>query len=174
MTQKKNTSGIWIIGWVIAFVAIVYLVSPTGNGIFARTSTTTSSSQQVGGGCPMMKNTTTPWEWCGGGRTVTTPPTNNTVDITNTYETVNLGHNEVSLLPETVNLTAGKNYKLVITPSADGAWCMNNMTLPGLDSNIYPVKKWVPVTIVINNAKAGTYELVCGNMGMHQWTIVIQ
>jgi len=77
---------------------------------------------------------------------------------------VNVGHNEYALIPETVTLTAGKNYKLVITPTADGGGCMNNMTFPGLDSNVYPVKKGVPVTIVINNAKAGTYEVICGNM----------
>jgi len=29
-----------------------------------------------------------------------------------------------------VTLTAGKNYKLIITPTADGGGCMNNMTFP--------------------------------------------
>jgi hypothetical protein len=83
-------------------------------------------------------------------------------------------HSAYALEPETVTLVAGKSYKVIITPSADGGGCMNNMTIPGLDSNVYPVKKWVPVTIVINNAKAGTYEVVCGNMWMHQGNIVIQ
>ena len=202
---KKSNSGIWMIVWIVAFVAIAYLVSPQSNWLFTRSSkSSTVSTQQAGGGCggetsqwcwwgwgwcDGSKTTTSTsscsagwgwcgewgWGWCGGSKTTTTTtPTNNTVDTTITYETVNIGHNEYALVPETVTLTAGKSYKLVITPTADGGWCMNNMTFPGLDNNVYPVKKGVPVTIVINNAKAGTYEVVCGNMGMHQWTIVIQ
>lgn len=180
MTHKKKYSGIWMIVWIVAFVAIAYLVSPQSNWLFTKwkniQNLASSYPQQTNGSCSMARNTTTQWcGWCGGSRTTaTTTQTNNTVDTTNTYETVNVWHDEYALVPETVTLTAGKSYKLVITPTADGGWCMNNMTLPWLDSNVYPVKKGVPVTIVINNAKAGTYEVVCGNMGMYQWTINIQ
>ena len=188
--KKKSNSGIRMIVGIVAFVAIAYLISPASNWLFARASKSdTVSTQQVGGGCGWGTSQwcsawtcgTSQWCWwgcgggCGGNKTTTTQtPTNNTVETTSTYETVNVWHSAYALEPETVTLIAGKSYKLIITPSADGAGCMNNMTIPWLDSNIYPVKKNIPVTIVINNAKAGTYEVVCGNMGMHQWTIIVQ
>lgn len=174
MTHKKNNSGIWMVVWIVAFVAIAYLISPEWSSVFAgwykanRTTTNSISAPQGGGWgwCPMMRNFQK--------TKANAAPTNNIVETTTSYETVNVWHDEYALVPETVTLSAGKNYKLVITPTADGGGCMNNMTLPGLDNNVYPVKKGVPVTIVINNAKAGTYELVCWNMWMHQWTILVQ
>ena len=180
MTHKKNTntSSIWIIAWIIGFVAIAYLISPEWKWLLSRNNQhyiNSAYAQQAGWWCPMMRNTRTQW-WgcCGGSRTTTTPTTTNVVDTTSTYETMNVWHDAYSLIPETVNLTAGKNYKLIITPSADGGWCMNTMTFPWLDSNVYPVKNGTPVTVVINDAKAGTYQVVCWAMWMHQWTIVIQ
>ena len=176
MTHKKQSNSEWmIVAWIVILGGILYFVS-SGN-LFARnrtnsnnTNTTATSSYS----CPMMRNTQW-WGWCGGSKTTTTTTaTNNTVDTAITYETVNVGHNEYALVPETVTLTAGKSYKLIITPTADGGWCMNNMTFPGLDENVYSVKKDVPVIVVINNAKAWNYEVVCGNMGMYQWTIIIQ
>lgn len=47
-------------------------------------------------------------------------PTNNVIDSTVSYETVNVGHTAFALNPETVTLKAGKSYKLVITPTEDG------------------------------------------------------
>ena len=176
MSHKKKSNsgrmigaGIIILGWAFYFVF--------SENLFIKNQTNINTTQTSSYSCP-MKNTQG-WGWCGGSRTTTTPPnttpiTTNSIDTTTSYETVNVWHSAYALEPETVSLVAGKNYKLVITPTADGAGCMNNMTIAWLDSNIYPVKKWVPVTIVINNAKAGTYEVVCGNMWMHQGNIVIQ
>lgn len=184
-----------MIAWIIAFVVIAYFISPQWREIFDRSNNTTT---QIGTTCWTsqwcgwwwcwwgVKTTTSTsscgvgwgcgWGWCGGNKTttITTPTTSTTIDTTVSYETVNIGHNEYALVPETVTLTAGKNYKLIITPTADGGGCMNNMTFPWLDDNVYPVKNGVPVTVVINNAKAGNYEVVCGNMGMYQWAIIIQ
>jgi len=169
MTHKKsNVNVIWIVVVLLVILwGIFYFVLAGGN----KNNATTSSYS-----CP-MKNTQ--WGGCAGWATTptTTPTTTTTttnIDTTASYETVNVGHTAYALVPETVTLVAGKNYKLIITPTEDGGWCMNNMTIAGLDSNVYPVKKGVPVTIVINNAKAGMYEVVCGNMGMHQGNIVIQ
>ena len=178
MTYKKNTtnSGRTIVVWAIILAAIFYFVSSWN--IFAKnrintnnTNTTTRSNYS----CPMMRNTQW-WGWCGGSRKITAPASTaaNAAVPASTYETIQIWHDEVSLLPETVKLTAGKSYKLAITPSADGGWCMNTMTFPGLDDTVYPVKKGETVTVTINNAKAGTYEVVCWAMGMHQWTIIIQ
>lgn len=174
MTHKKNTinPGRMIVAWIIILAGIFYFVSPIN--LFARNKGNISTNSNYS--CPMMRNTQW-WGWCGGSKTSETPtttPTTNTVNTTSTYETVNVGHNEYALVPKTITLTAGKNYKLIITPTADGGGCMNTMTFPWLDSNVYPVKNGTPVTVVINNAKAGTYEVVCWAMGMHQWTIVIQ
>lgn len=175
MTHKKKYNsgriigaGIVILGWAFYFVF-------SGN-FFIRNQINTNTTPTSNYSCP-MKNIQG-WGWCGGTRTSitsnTTPITTNTVDTKNTYETVNIWHSAYALDPETVSLVAGKNYKLVITPTADGAGCMNNMTIAWLDSKVYPVKKWVSINIIINDAKAGRYEVVCGNMWMHQGNIVIQ
>lgn len=173
ISKTTAYSGRMIAVWILILAGIFYLVS--ASNIFAKNKINTDSTTNTNVSCPMANNTTSQWRWCGGSRTTTTTPTpTNTVETTSAYETINVWHNEYALVPETVTLTADKSYKLVITPTADGAWCMNNMTIPGLDNNIYPVKKDTPVTIVLNNVKAGTYEMVCGNMWMRQGTIVIQ
>ena len=179
MTKKhKSTTSTWTgkVGIILLWIWIL-AISIAGYSYYGTWSKSVPINTNQGESCPMMRNTTTQWwGWCGGGSktTISTTPTNNTVDATNTYETMNIWHDAYSLIPETVNLTAGKNYKLIITPSADGAWCLNTMTFPWLDSNIYPVKNGTPITVVINNAKAGTYQVVCWAMWMHQGTIVIQ
>lgn len=167
MTHKKSNANVtWIVVVLLVILwGIFYFVLAGGT----KNNTTNSSYS-----CP-MKNTQ--WGGCAGWTTTPTTPTPTTttnVDTTASYETVNVWHSAYALVPETVTLVAGKNYKLIITPTEDGAGCMNTMTVAALDSNVYPLKKGVPVTIVINNAKAGTYEVVCGSMGMHQGNIVIQ
>jgi len=180
--QHKSTTsnGIGKIGIVLLWIGI-FAIAIAGYSYYGTWSKSPTVNTNQAWSCPMMQNTTrnvSQWWGCGMMRnnniTTTATPTTVTTKPNITYETMNVWHDAYSLIPETVTLTAGKSYKLIITPTADGGGCMNNMTLPGLDDNIYPVKKWVPVTIVINNAKAGTYELICGNMWMHQWTIVIQ
>lgn len=95
--------------------------------------------------------------------------------ITNSnYETINIWHTAFALDPEIVTVKVGKNYKLIITPTENGKWCMTTMTIPGIDDAIYPIKKGQAITITIDNAQAGNYEVVCWAMGMYQWSIVIQ
>ena len=169
-TTSNGTGKLWIVLlWIGIFAIVVagysyYRPKSVSRNTIDQTRNYATTRAQ-GWGCSMMGNTT---------RTTTTNPTTVTTDPNITYEIMNVWHDAYSLIPETVNLTAGKNYKLIITPSADGAWCLNTMTFPWLDSNIYPVKNGTPVTLVINNAKAGTYQVVCWAMGMHQWTIIIQ
>lgn len=170
-TQNNNKSGLRIAIWLIAFVGIAYLVSPTWSSVFARyksnnTSTSSYTAPQWGGGCPMMGNFQK--------SRANATPTNNVIDSTVSYETVNVGHTAFALNPETVTLKAGKSYKLVITPTEDGWGCMNSMTIPGIDNKVYPIKKGEPITIIINNAKTWTYKVVCGAMGMYQWQIVVK
>lgn len=90
------------------------------------------------------------------------------------YETINVGHDGLRLIPEIVTLTAGKNYEIIITPSDNGKWCMSTLTIPGLDRNVNTIIKGQPVRYVFNNIKAGTYNVVCWTMWMYQWQIVVQ
>ena len=163
-TGRIVAAGIVIVGWIVYGVL---------------SSTLLASAWNANTGCPMARNWDQQWTSCA---TNTNTPTTTPVDTTSTptsansstYETMNIWHDAYSLVPATVNLVAGKSYKLIITPSANGGGCMNTMTIPGLDDNVYPVKKDTPVTITIDNAKAGNYEVICGAMGMHQGNIVIQ
>lgn len=106
--------------------------------------------------------------------TVNTTTTSNTIDTNATYETIQVGFNGTSLVPEITNLTAGKNYKFIVTPTSDGIWAMTTMTIPGIDDKVYDIKKGVPITITINNAQAGNYDSVCEQYKMYQWKIFIQ
>lgn len=105
---------------------------------------------------------------------VDTTTTSNTIDANATYETIQVGFNGTSLVPEITNLTAGKNYKFIVTPTSDGIWAMTTMTIPGIDEKVYNIKKGVPITITINNAQAGNYNAVCEQYRMYQWKIFIQ
>ena len=178
--KKTTPNSIGKIGIVLLWIWIC-AIAIAGYSYYGTWSKSPTVNTNQAWSCPMMQNTTrnTSQGWgCGmmrnNNRTTTTAPITVTTNPNITYETINVWHDAYSLIPETVNLTAGKNYKFIITPSADGAWCLNTMTFPWLDSNVYSVKNGVPVTVVINNAKVGTYQVVCWAMWMHQWTIVIQ
>ena len=170
--HKKNytgrivAAGIVIIGWIAYGVFASFSTGETSADVACSLN---ASKQWTSCAAKTNTPTTTPVS------TISTPvSTTATLATASSYETINVWHDATSLIPSTLNLVAGKSYKLIITPSANGAWCMNTMTIPGLDSNVYPVKNGVPVTITINNAKAGNYEVICGAMGMHQGNIVIQ
>ena len=199
MTHKKNNSnpGIWIVVWIVALVGIAYLASPQWREIFARSNSSTQigrslwTNQWYGWGCGGGSKTTTTAASCGAGwgcgwgwgwgcsmmgnrKPTNTTPTNNTIDVNTAYENVQVSEDGSNIVPEKINLTAGKNYKLIITPTSDGLWCKYAMTIPGLDNNAYDIKKGIPITITINNAKSGTYNVVCTAMWMYIWTIIIQ
>lgn len=72
-----------------------------------------------------------------------------------------------------VILSWANNYKLIITPESNWLWCMYWLTVPGIDENEYPVKKWVPIVINIKNPKKWTYRAVCTAMWMVHWKIII-
>lgn len=112
--------------------------------------------------------------WCSTSTDTTNKsPVEETKTSSNT-ETINVWHTAFALDPETVILKAWKSYKLIVTPTENGWWCMYAMTIPGLDNNAYDIKKGVPITITINNAKAGSYDVVCTAMWMYQWSIIVQ
>lgn len=66
------------------------------------------------------------------------------------------------------------SYKIEILPESDWLWCMFALTIPWIDENEYPVKKWVPIIININNPKPWKYKAVCTAMWMKHWNIIIK
>ena len=90
------------------------------------------------------------------------------------YEIIKVWHDEFSIIPEKVYLKSNKSYKLIITPSKDWGWCMDTLTIPKIDENIYKIKKNIPITITIDHAKPWTYKIVCWSMWMYQWRIIIE
>ena len=165
MSKKNNSnSGRMIVAWILILGGIFYTVS-SGN-LFSQRKNNTS------GFCPMTNNGNV-WWGCGGWKT-TPISTNTTSPVTTTYETIQVGENGTTTVPETINLSAGKNYKIVITPTSDGLWCRYSLTIPGIDNNIYPIKKGQAITITVNNIPAGNYNIVCWAMGMHIGYIVVQ
>lgn len=89
-------------------------------------------------------------------------------------EVINLWHDWYNTDPENIVLEKWKNYKIVITPESDGKWCMSTQLIPKLKTDISYVRKWEQIVYDINNAQAGTYEIVCGSMWMLQWKIIIK
>lgn len=90
------------------------------------------------------------------------------------FEEINVGHNGYQTVPATINLKAGRNYKLIITPTSDGKWCFFAMLIPNLDETIYYIKKWEPIGYTFNNIKKWKYNIVCSAMGMKQWVIIVE
>lgn len=89
-------------------------------------------------------------------------------------EIITVGHNGSSLVPSQVVLEEGKSYDVQITPTANGIGCMYAATVPTLSSEVWNIKAGETFTIQIDNAKSGTYPVVCTSMGMRQWEIVVQ
>lgn len=91
------------------------------------------------------------------------------------YEEITLWHNGSQLVPASTTLPAGKDYKFMITPEKNGAWCMSTIKrkwTTTADAKL--VTAWNTVEFVINDAQPWTYDLVCNGMWMKQWSIVIQ
>lgn len=90
------------------------------------------------------------------------------------FEVINVGHNGYQIEPRTINLKAGKNYKLTITPSSDGKGCFFALLIPKLDETVQYIKKWEPITYEFKNIQAWKYNIVCSSMGMRQWVIIVE
>ncbi len=88
-------------------------------------------------------------------------------------ETINVWHDGWSTTPNTINLKAWWNYKIIITPTSDWKWCMSTQAIPTLSKKSSYVKKWVPIEYEIYNAKVWTHNIVCTSMWMKQWKIVV-
>lgn len=100
--------------------------------------------------------------------------TNQNISFTGEYQRIEAWFDGLALVPGTINLTAGWNYELIVTPSENGKWCMVTQTIPGLDRKVHTIAKWQAITYKFTNIKAGTYNVVCWTMGMYQWKIVVQ
>jgi hypothetical protein len=99
---------------------------------------------------------------------------NENIDTQNTeFIEKSYWHNWWSTEPGTIQLDSWKNYRLTFTPSKNWYGCMATLTIPRLSRDIHYVRKWVPITYDIINAKKGIYNIVCSSMWMQQWTIIV-
>ncbi len=108
--------------------------------------------------------------------TVLTQALNNTepVAVVNNLPTeiVNVGHDGVQFVPSLIKLAAGKNYKVIVTPSSDGRWCNTQVVIPWKWP--HTIKKWEAFEIAVDGSKAKTIKLVCASMGMRQGDIIVK
>lgn len=167
--NKQYKSGLLIIITIILLAGLFFTIR--ANFISKNIAT-----KRNGYWCQMAKNN---WSSCG------IPSITNKITTTSTteessaeellkYETIEIWHDQFAMIPDTITLQASKSYKLIITPSANGGGCMSTLTIPGIDENIYKIKKNVPIIITIDNAKPGKYDVVCGAMGMYQGQIIVK
>lgn len=89
-------------------------------------------------------------------------------------EIVKVSHNWFATVPSEINLKAGGNYKVIITPTSNWLGCMTTQVIPKLSNKVSYVKKWSDIIYEIYDAKPGTYDIVCGTMWMEQWKIIIK
>ena len=89
-------------------------------------------------------------------------------------ETINISHNWWSTEPSVLKLKKWWNYKIIITPSSNWLWCMWTQVIPKLSNNVSYVKKWIPIVYEMQNAKPGSYDIVCASMWMKQGKIVVE
>ncbi len=95
-----------------------------------------------------------------------------TVSSSQTIETIQIGHNWYAFVPETIELAAGKNYKLVVTPTSDGLGCFTQVVLPWVGAQA--IKKWQSFEILVDGSSPKTIPLVCAAMGMSMGQIVVK
>lgn len=79
-------------------------------------------------------------------------------------ETIQIGHDGIQFVPETIQLEAGKNYKLVVTPTSDGLGCFTQVVLPG--GGTQAIIKGQPFEIFVDGSSPDKIPLVCAAMGM--------
>lgn len=87
-------------------------------------------------------------------------------------ETVQVWHDGVAFVPDTIRLKTGKNYKLVVTPESDGKGCNSQVMIPGKWAQT--IKKWIPFEIMVDGSSPRRIKLVCASMGMRQWDIIVE
>ena len=95
-------------------------------------------------------------------------------EVDESFEVIEVSHNWWATEPEKIELKAWWNYKIVITPSSNGRWCMSTVVSPKLSREVYDVIKWEPIIYDIKNAKPWSYPLVCSAMWMKQWVIIVK
>ncbi len=98
--------------------------------------------------------------------------TNNAMAYGNETEIVEVGHDGLQFVPRSIKLAVGKNYKIVVTPTADGRWCMSQLVIPWQWA--HAIKKWEKFEMFVDGTTAKTIKLVCASMWMKQWEIVVK
>lgn len=91
-----------------------------------------------------------------------------------TIEEIYVWHDGWNTDPMEIVLESWKNYRLIITPTSNGKWCMSTQVIPKLRSKVSYVQDGVPIVYEIQNALPGTYEIVCASMWMLQGKILVR
>ncbi len=89
-------------------------------------------------------------------------------------ETINVWHDGWQLDPQTTTIDSTKSYKFVITPDANGRWCMSTLVIPRINKEIHPVRKGVDIVYELNNLLPWKYPVVCSSMWMRQGEIIVK
>lgn len=89
-------------------------------------------------------------------------------------EEVRVSHNGYQTVPSILNLKAGWNYKIIITPTSNWLGCMSTQAIPKLSNKVSYVKKWEDIIYEIYDVKPWTYDIVCASMWMNQWQIIVK
>jgi hypothetical protein len=76
------------------------------------------------------------------------------------------------LQPETVQLTAGKQYEIVIDVQTTVYGCMSTIYLEGLSDDIQSIRKGNQISFSVRPTKVGTYDFLCA-MGIPHGAKVI-
>jgi sulfite exporter TauE/SafE len=90
----------------------------------------------------------------------------------NDIEIIEVWHDGLQFVPRSIKLPVGKNYKLLVTPTANGRGCMSQVVIPG--EWFHAIKQWEKFEIYVDGSAAKTIRLVCASMWMKQWEIVVK
>ncbi|MDP2091090.1 MAG: sulfite exporter TauE/SafE family protein [Candidatus Gracilibacteria bacterium] len=95
-------------------------------------------------------------------------------NINGDVQEITVGHDGYQMVPKELVIDTGKNYKITVLPSENGKGCMSTQVIPKLNSKVSYILKGQAIYYEIQNAKSGTYEVVCGSMGMLQGKIIVK
>ncbi len=145
----------------------------------AATNNTVASTGSVGGSCGAGGGAC----GCGGGQKQV-PKTNSapvaaltTTDTTNqeNIQVIKTVYTAAKFLePADFKVKAGTKVRLEIDVRDSGTGCGYAITIPGLDSDIVPLKAGVPIVMEFTPTPPGSYEISCSMHMIHFGSIIVE
>jgi len=87
---------------------------------------------------------------------------------------IKVSHNGWNTQPRDVILEKWHNYRVVVSPTSNGRGCMSTQLIPKLKSKVSYVREGENIVYNFTSDMSGTFEMVCGSMGMLQGRIIIK